>query len=864
MPALSVPQAFQLAHQHHQAGRLAEAEALYRQILAAEPGHADALHLLGVVAHQFGRHAAAVDLITKAITAAPGVPAFHSNLGEAYRALGHIDEAIAAYRQAITLRVNYPDAHSNLGNALREKGQLDEAIASCRQAIALRPDYPEAYGNLGNALMEQGQWEEAVAAYRRAITLDPDLPGVHYNLGNALRDKGQLEEAIASYRQTIALRPNHPKACNNLGNALHDKRQWGEAIAAYRQAITLQPNFPDAYNNLGNTLHDKGQLDEAIAAYRQAIALQPNFPDAYYNLGIALYGKALLDEAITSYRQAIALRPHYPEAYSNLGNALTDQGQLDEAIAAYRQAIALKPNYPEAHSNLGAALQGKGQLEEAIAVHRQTIALKTDFSEAHRNLASALMDQGQLDEAIAACRQALALKADSSQAHSGLIFTLHYHPGHDAETIGEEQRLWSQQHAAALKQFIEPHANDPNPTRRLRIGYVSPDLRDHVLVRYMMPLFEYHDRAQFELICYSGVRRPDERTARFLSLANRWRSTVGLGDQQVAELIRKDGVDILVDLSQHMAGNRLLVFARRPAPVQVSYGGYPGSTGLEAIEYRISDRWLESESGIDAGRTSQDIPQEMQVAGCRLQDDSERNFHPASCILHPASAFSPSERVFLLDSFWCYDPRGMEVAVNELPAREKGQVTFGCLNNFCKVNDRVLALWARVLGRVEGSRLLLLSPAGSHREPTLAMLRQLGVEGSRVEFVAPRPRCEYLEWYHRIDIVLETFPYNGHTTSLDAFWMGVPVPALVGALPVGRAGLSHLMNLGLPELVARSEEEYVNRVVELAGDLPRLAELRATLRERMKASVLMDAPRYARNIEAAYHAMWRQWCQKRG
>ena len=190
--------------------------------------------------------------------------------------------------------------------------------------------------------------------------------------------------------------------------------------------------------------------------------------------------------------------------------------------------------------------------------------------------------------------------------------------------------------------------------------------------------------------------------------------------------------------------------------------------------------------------------------------------------------------------------------------------TFGCLNNFCKVNERVLALWARILGKVEGSRLLLLSPAGSHRERTLTVLRQLGVEGSRVEFVVQRPRREYLEWYHRIDVGLETFPYNGHTTSLDAFWMGVPVPGMVGELPVARAGLSHLMNLGLPELVARSEEEYVNLVVALAGDLPRMAELRATLRERMKASVLMDAPRYARNIEAAYRAMWRRWCAGTG
>ncbi len=229
----------------------------------------------------------------------------------------------------------------------------------------------------------------------------------------------------------------------------------------------------------------------------------------------------------------------------------------------------------------------------------------------------------------------------------------------------------------------------------------------------------------------------------------------------------------------------------------------------------------------------------------------------------PRSSISdlrPAEQVFLLDSFWCFDPRQADLPVNALPALESMEVTFGCLNNFCKVNARVLALWARILGQIEDSRLLLLSPAGSHRERTLVLLQQLGVDKSRVEFVAGKPRREYLEWYHRIDIALETFPYNGHTTSLDAFWMGVPVPSLVGKLPVSRAGLSHLMNLGLPELVASSEDQYVNLVVELAGDLPRLASLRATLRERMKASVLVDAPRYARQIEQAYRQMWRRWC----
>jgi predicted O-linked N-acetylglucosamine transferase (SPINDLY family) len=335
-------------------------------------------------------------------------------------------------------------------------------------------------------------------------------------------------------------------------------------------------------------------------------------------------------------------------------------------------------------------------------------------------------------------------------------------------------------------------------------------------------LFERHDRRKFAILCYSGVVRPDKFTDKFRSHAHQWRSTVGVADDTLANMIREDAVDILVDLSQHTSGNRLPVFARKPAPVQVSFAGYPESAGLEAIGYRISDRFLEAGAGNEGtGR---------------------------------------KEQVRFIDSFWCYDPCGMEVDVNELPARTGGTVTFGSLNNFCKINERVLGLWARVLGAVKDSRLVMRSPGGSHRERTLEALERQGVERRRVEFMEARPRREYLEFHHRLDIVLDTFPYNGHTTSLDALWMGVPVVSFAGDAPVSRAGLSQLTNLGLPELVAHSEEDYLRIAVDLAGNLPRLAQLRSILRHRMQTSALMDAPRFARLVEQAYREIWRAWC----
>jgi predicted O-linked N-acetylglucosamine transferase (SPINDLY family) len=342
----------------------------------------------------------------------------------------------------------------------------------------------------------------------------------------------------------------------------------------------------------------------------------------------------------------------------------------------------------------------------------------------------------------------------------------------------------------------------------------------------LLPLFRAHDHRQLEIFCYADVIRPDHLTQRFQAHADVWRNLLGQTDDQVAQLVREDRIDVLVDLALHTAYNRLLVFARKPAPVQVSFAGYPASTGLPAIDYRFTDPYLDP----------------------------------------PALDYSDSaeELVRLPDSFWCYDPLTDEPAVNSLPAHANGFVTFGCLNNFVKINDRVLALWAQVLRAVEGSRLLLLAPEGHFRRHTLERLEQLGISAARVVFVAHQPRPRYLELYHGIDLMLDTFPYNGHTTSLDALWMGVPVVTLVGGTTVGRAGLSQLTNLGLPELAAQAPEEFVRIAVQLAGDLPRLAGLRATLRERMQSSPLMDAPRFARGIEAAYRTMWHRWCARSG
>jgi protein O-GlcNAc transferase len=782
----TIQQTLDLALQHHQAGRLHEAEQLYRQILTQQPNHSDALHLLGLIAHQVGRNDIAVDLI----------------------------------RQAIAINTNFPEAHNNLSAALSALGRLDEAIVAARQAIVLSPNYPDAYYNLGNGLKDKGQFDEAESAYRQAISLKPNHPEAHCNLGTVLKEKGQLDPAIAAFRQAIVANPNWSVPHNNFGLALADNGQLDEAIVAFHRAVSLQPNYVDAHNNLGAALKNNGQLDEAITTLRQAIALNPNHAQAYSNLGNALTAKGQFDQAITAYRQAVALNPNSSESHNTLGVALRDHGQLDEAIAVYRQAITLQPNYADAYNNLGNALTAKGQPNQAIAAFRKAIALSPAIPQTHNNLSVALKDLAQLDEAIAAVREAISLDPNLLQAHSNLLYTLPFHPAYTPEAILEEHRNWSRQLAESLQKFIHPHTNDRSPDRRLRIGYVSPDFKDHCQSNFTIPLLSHHNHDQFEIFCYANVPRPDTFTDKIQGLANTWRSTVAMSDQQVADLVRTDRIDILIDLTMHMGNGRPLLFARKPAPMQVAWLAYPGTTGLSTIDYRLTDPYLDPPGQNDTHYVEKSIR--------------------------------------LPDTFWCYQPMTAYLEINSPPLLKTNRITFGCLNNFCKINDGLLALWSSVLKAVPGSHLVLMSPLGEHRQK---VLEKLGVESDRIEFVAAQPRVKYLEMYRRIDIGLDTYPVNGHTTSLDSFWMGVPVITLVSSTPMGRAGWCQLSNLGLTELAAQTTEQFVEIAANLANDLPRLQQLRSTLRQRMEQSPLMDAPKFARNIEAAYRQMWRAWCQ---
>ena len=546
-------------------------------------------------------------------------------------------------------------------------------------------------------------------------------------------------------------------------------------------------------------------------------------PEALVDAGNRFASRGEFQTAAACYRAALLQRPQSVAVNGNLGSVLRRLGDLAGAMECYQRALAIDPNSAAAHNNLGNVLLQTGRPDEAMACYGAAIALKEDFAEAYNNLGKAHDDRGEIDQAIACYRRAVSLEPGSARIHSNLVYALHFHPGSTRASLYAEHQRWNERHARPLVGSWRGHDNDRTPDRPLRVGYLSADLCLHAVGRFLLPLLRGHDPARVTSICYASQAREDAFTARLREHAQVWRNVLNLDDAQSAEQIRADRVDVLVDLSMHMAGNRLPVFARRPAPVQVTYLAYCSTTGLEAIDYRLTHRQLDPRA-------------------------SHRRFYAERSIELPSS-------------YWCYEPGVATPAVGELPARRRGgRITFGCLNSFCKVTRETLCLWRRLLASVPRSQLLLHCHAGARRQEVREFMRAGGVAPARVEFADFVPIERYFEQYGDIDIALDPFPYCGGTTTCDALWMGVPVVSLAGATAVSRSGRALLTAVGLPELAVATPSRYLRQAVKLAENSGRLAQLRRSLRERMRASALMDDRGFAREVEKAYRTMWGELC----
>jgi predicted O-linked N-acetylglucosamine transferase (SPINDLY family) len=821
---VSVAEALAQGTRHHQAGQLAEAERIYRQVLAVEPDNTHALHFMGVLALQARQFAAAVDLIGRAIRIDRSQAAFHANLGEAHRQLGALPKAVECFRAAIKLQPELAQAHGMLGGALWAQGHHDEAAAALREALRLKPEDSQARARLGQVLVDQGKFGEAEICFRRVLRTEERSAEAHFHLANVLQSQDKLDLAAVSYRNALALDPAYADAHNNLGTILKNQKALDEAIAHFQAALRIQPNHVAAHTNLALAYDSQDQFEAAAQSYRAASQADPRSVEARYRFAVMLERQSQADSALAWYEEALRIDPDYVAAHIGMSNCLRSQGRLVAARAYCERAIRIDPGNAEAYNSLGVAWNEQGMRDEAIACFRRAIELRSDNAIAHSNLGIALQAVGRLDECIAEHRQAVALAADNPGLHSNLLYALNYHPAYDAAALFAEHLAWGQRHAESL--FTKSASHEPERTsgRRLRVGYASAHFLAHAVNFFSEPILATHDHAKFEVFCYSDVDRADETTDRLRGLADHWRETFTLTDQQLHDLVRQDRIDILVDLTGHInGGKRMLVFARKAAPIQVTYIGYQNTTGMAAMDYRLTDAYADPPGATDD--------------------------------------FYTERLVRLHQTFFCYQPSSDAPAVNLLPALSAGYVTFGSINNFAKVTGEVLQAWGAILQALPQSRLVILGDmADSLRRSIERSFESQGVGRERLELVNRVPRSEYLELISRVDVALDPFPFNGHTTTCDCLWQGVPVVTLSGETYVSRFGGSGLATLGLGELIARTSSQYVEIAIGLAGDRQRLAQLRSTLRERMAASPLLDFQSFTRNLEGEYQRMWRDWC----
>jgi predicted O-linked N-acetylglucosamine transferase (SPINDLY family) len=632
---------------------------------------------------------------------------------------------------------------------------------------------------------------------------------------------GRMSPAKTLYQQILQADPAHADALHLLGLIEHQQGNSAHAVALIQKAIQARPTDATFHFNLGNLHQDLAQLNEAIACFEQALLRQPGFVDALLGLGTALKAQGKIAEAGVCFRKVLARQPDRADAHFNLGNTLQMLGQIDEAIACFQQSLLHRPESADTLLGLASALQEKGRIDEAIANYRRALAIKPDISGAYNNLGNALQAQGQLDKAVECYRQAQLLQPQDAYANSIMLFTLQNLSTCSPAELFSEHLRFAERFEAPLKPGWQPHTNNREPVRRLKVGYVSGDFFNHSVAYFIEPILACHDKSRFEIFGYYNRDYHDAHTARIKGHMDHFLVCNTFSDEQLAERIRLDAIDILVDLSGHTAANRLLVFARKPAPVQVNYIGYPGTTGLSAIDYRVSDPWQDP-----VGLTER--------------------YH--------------SEILVRIAGGMAFTPEPDAPAVNPLPALSSGELILACLNNLSKVNPAVIALWARILHALPQARLMLGNVTDSGIRDRLTRL--FGEAGIGPERLILQPRvsmAEYLELHHHIDIALDPFPYNGGTTTMHSLWMGVPVITLAGSHAVSRLCAAHLSRVGLPEFITHSEDEYLQYAISFANDLPKLNQVRQSLRQRMNASAC-DPAAITRQLEAAYRDMWRIWC----
>jgi protein O-GlcNAc transferase len=676
------------------------------------------------------------------------------------------------------------------------------------------------------ALYDSSQWERLERAARTLSARHPAHPVGWKTLGLALQAQGMLPKAAEALSRAARLAPSDANTQIDLGTVLRRLERLSEAEDCYRRALSIRSDLPEAHGNLGAVLEALGRHAEAEACYRKALALRPDHAGLHCDLGIVLHHLDRLPEAEMCYRRALALRPGLAQAHAALGVLAYEGGRFAEAEACYRRAIAIRPDYAEAHTNLGDLLRRLRRLDEAETCIRTAVAVEPDSAAAHKSLGDLLLELGRLAEAEESYRRALEIHPDDARARGSLLFSLNFQD-RPPELCTEEARRYGRTLSAQISERFSTWSCTRRP-ERLRVGLVSGDLREHVVGFFLEGVLAQLDPARIELFAYPTVPKTDALTERLRPCFAAWRPLVGLSDEAAARLIHADGVHVLIDLAGHTDHHRLPVFAWKPAPVQASWLGYFATTGMAEMDWYLAD-----EVGVPAA--------------------------------HRAHF---TERVWYLpETRLCFTPPKTQGPTAPLPALQRGFVCFGSFQKLAKINDAVLRAWARILAACPGARLRVQNDSLSDTQAAAAFrerLRAQGIDPTRVELHGSMPRQDYLAAHAEVDILLDTFPFPGGTTTCEALWMGVPTMTLAGETLIARQGASLLTAAGLPDWIAKDEDDYVAKALAYAADLEGLARLRAGLRAQVAASPLFDAARFARHLEEALWGMWHEWAEREG
>lgn len=738
-----------------------------------------------------------------------------------YHQSGRLAEAETLYRQLLKLQPETPQLHHLLGLVAYQRGDFAAAVSEIGKAIALEPGEADYHNNLAVALRAQGQTQQAVEVYRRALKLTPNDPDIHKNLGNALYSTGRLDEAAASYRAALRLSPDDAELLTGLAGVLSDQGNSGEAVKCYRQALRLEGVNPDIHNGLGNVLRETGQNEEAIACYRQVLRLQPGYPAAARHLGWLLQESGRTEEAIASYREALRHDPTDAIALYNLGNALRDAGRFEEAVSSYRESLRLAPEDADVHNNLGNALRELGRIEDAIACYRTAVTIDPDMHHAWAHLLHQCQHACEWRDLDVLAAKVRGLVRDVPEAQIS-PFALLAVPG----TTPSEQRRCAENWVAGQYGKYKPlfsFSREPRP--KIRLGYLSADFHEHATAYLMAEVFELHDASRFEVSAYSYG--PDDGSAmrsRLRQAFQRFEDIRSLTAEQAAKMIHADGIDILIDLKGYTAHTRSNILALRPAPLQVNYLGYPGTMGAGFVDYLIGD----------------------------------------AVVTPPEQAGEYIEKLALMPH--AYQPNDRKRPVAATPSRSECGLpeqafVFCGFNQTFKILPAVFEVWMRLLRDVPGSVLWLLQGNPLAEKNLRREAEARGVGASRLIFAQRLPLAQHLARQKLADLLLDTLPYNAHTTASDALWAGVPVVTCMGETFAARVAASLLTAVGLPELVTHTLEDYAALALRLALDPQQLRQVKALLEMNRAQAALFDTEMFTKDIEALYERMWTQWLE---